>query len=76
MRRQGLTLLRSALRAGSTEAASLNTTTSAAASVVIRRGYADDANLMKTPLFDLHVAHGGASPAPHTGSPTFSDMRH
>lgn len=32
----------------------------AAAALVARRGFADDASLLKTPLFDFHVANGGA----------------
>ena len=31
-----------------------------AAALLARRGYADDANLMKTALYDFHVEHGGA----------------
>lgn len=62
MKRQALTLLRGALRAGSSEAAGVNTTTRAAAGLVARRGYADDASLLKTPLFDFHVEHGGERP--------------
>ena len=59
MRRQALTLVRSALRAG--ESASAANSTTAAASFAIRRGFADDANLMKTTLYDFHVENGGTS---------------
>jgi len=62
MRRQALTLVRSALRTGPVEVSCLNTTTTttaAAASVAFRRGFADDANLLKTPLYDFHIEHGG-----------------
>ena len=63
MRRQALTLLRTALRSGAGEASGANTTT-AAASFALRRGFADDASLLKTPLYDFHVEHGGASSGP------------
>lgn len=33
----------------------------AAAGLLARRGFADDAALLKTPLYDFHVANGGAS---------------
>ena len=32
----------------------------AAAALLARRGFADDASLLKTPLYDFHVANGGA----------------
>lgn len=57
MRRQIALLLRTSLRAG--EAGGSVNTTTAATSLAIRRGYADDANLLKTPLYDFHVEHGG-----------------
>ena len=59
MRRQARSLVRSALRAS--EATSASNSTTAAASFAIRRGYADDANLLKTPLYDFHVENGGMS---------------
>lgn len=59
MRRQALTLVRSALRAS--ESAGAANSTTAAASFAIRRGFADDANLMKTTLYDFHVENGGTS---------------
>ena len=33
-----------------------------AAVFIASRGFADDANLKKTVLYDFHVAHGGAHP--------------
>ena len=61
MRRQALSLARAALR--SSEASSTaNSTTTSAISFAIRRGFADDANLMKTALFDFHVENGGKGP--------------
>ena len=53
------------IRAGFTSLASRASSTllgavrvSPAATVAVRQ-YADDANLMKTPLWDFHVANGG-----------------
>lgn len=63
MRRQALSVVRSALRA-SEELTTKKSTTTTATLFAIRRGYADDANLLKTPLYDFHVAHGGRSNQP------------
>lgn len=30
-----------------------------AVGILLRRGYADDANLLKTPLYEYHVQNGG-----------------
>lgn len=56
MRRQAAVQVLRALARGSTAEAS---NTSAAAGVLLRRSFADDASLLKTPLYDYHVAHGG-----------------
>ena len=55
MRRQAAVQVLRALARGSTAEAS---NTSAAAGVLLRRSFADDASLLKTPLYDYHVAHG------------------
>ena len=62
MRRQALSLVRGILRTAATDAGpnASNTTTSTAIGVVaLRRGFADDASLLKTPLYDYHVENGG-----------------
>lgn len=64
MRRQAAHLLRNALRSGEASASSArNTTTPSLTGVpivnVAVRTFADDANLLKTPLYDFHVEHGG-----------------
>lgn len=74
------TLIRGALRAATSDAGSkLSNNCSAASFLIARRGFADDANLKKTALYDYHVAQGGewvrapdmgvsqamASPLPH-----------
>lgn len=63
MRRNALSLLRTAVRSIADESLSAKTTT-AAGCLAIRRGFADDANLLKTPLYDFHIAHGGKRSRP------------
>ena len=46
-------------RCAGSDAAKLSNNLPAAAGA-LRRGFADDASLLKTPLYDFHVAHGGA----------------
>lgn len=45
-----------------------------AAVVIATRGFADDANLKKTVLYDFHVEHGGASQC-HEGTTAPSPPR-
>ena len=60
MRRQAaITLLRSLTSAATGQAGAKASNVGGAAGVLLRRGFADDASLMKTPLYDFHVAHGG-----------------
>lgn len=61
MRRQAaVQLLRALGRAGSDAAASAKHSNScAAAGLLATRGFADDASLKKTVLYDYHVANGG-----------------
>ena len=64
MRRQAAHLLRNALRSGEASASSArNTTTPSLTCVPIVnvpvRTFADDATLLRTPLYDFHVEHGG-----------------
>ena len=56
MRRQAAVQVLRALARGSTAEAS---NTSAAAGLLLRRSFADDASLLRTPLYDYHVANGG-----------------
>lgn len=51
----GITLLRALRRQAGSEFAP---STLGATSAALRRGFADDASLMKTSLYDFHVAHG------------------
>ena len=48
-----------ALRAGGVQATPKFSNASASL-LISSRGFADDANLKKTPLYDFHVEHGGA----------------
>jgi aminomethyltransferase len=61
MRRQALKLLPRLAIGG--QAQQQNATVAARAMLGMQlqlRGFADDANLKKTVLYDFHVAHGGA----------------
>lgn len=49
-------LLRLARAAGPTQGVGLV----GAGTIALARGFADDASLLKTPLYDLHVENGGA----------------
>lgn len=72
MRRAGQSLIRALAARGaavSCEAAHV-TNTGAAAGLLARRAFADDAALLKTPLYDFHVAHGGAHSPPPPPPPT------
>jgi hypothetical protein len=53
-----LPLLRSAVLNGSAEGLSC----ARACPLLLTRGFADDAQLLKTPLYDFHVEHGGTHP--------------
>lgn len=64
MRKQAIGVFGSALRAAAVET-SPKLSNSGSASVLISRGFADDASLMKTELYDYHVAHGGEAPGAH-----------
>ena len=60
MRRQAAVQLFKAIgRCAGSDSAKLSNNLPAAAAA-LRRGFADDASLLKTPLYDFHVAHGGA----------------
>ena len=69
MRRQiALQLLRSLGAPAAAEPAwvqASNAALRAPTTLLARRGYADDADLKKTPLYDFHVEHGGAWAALH-----------
>jgi hypothetical protein len=56
MSRKAIDILRAVARTGRTEAFGQSTT---ACGFMAKRGFADDANLLKTPLYDFHVANGG-----------------
>lgn len=59
MRIQGaVTLLRGALRAAGSTAPS-GAHAAPAASLVLTRGFADDADLKRTPLYEYHLSQGG-----------------
>jgi hypothetical protein len=68
MRRAAASLLSAAVRAGSVTSSMPPPTTAAAAGrslgavtgIVSARSFASDAGLKKTPLYDMHVAAGGA----------------
>lgn len=62
MRRAAAQLV-TALARGAAEAtgAAKVSNSCAAAGLLARRGFADDAGLLKTPLYDFHVANGGAT---------------
>jgi aminomethyltransferase len=63
MRRQLAVQIYRALGRAGTDV-SRNTTAPATAGLVATRGFADDANLKKTALYDYHVANGGVPPFP------------